>query len=73
MGGMAADLPQARPIRGVCVITVERQLSTPDLITVLVVPDVARPQETSRRYVVDARQALSDVQAFLLAMIDRPG
>ncbi len=70
---MAADPPQARPLRGVCVITVEHQLSSPDLITVLVVPDVGRPQETSRRYVADARQVLADVQAFLFAMLDRPG
>lgn len=60
-------------MRGVCVITVEHQLSSPSLITVLVVPDLGRPQETSRRYVADARQALEDVQAFLRAVIDRPG
>lgn len=73
MVGMAADLPETRPVRGVCIVTVEHQLSSPSLITVLVVPDLGRPQETSRRYVLDARQALEDVRAFLLTMFEHPG
>jgi hypothetical protein len=63
---------EARPIRGVCVVTVERQPTAPTLITVLVVPDLGRPAETLRRHVISARDALDDVRAFLLAMSDGP-
>jgi hypothetical protein len=62
----------ARPTRGVCVVTVERQPTAPTLITVLVVPDLGRPAETLRRHVVSPRDALDDVRAFLIAMSDDP-
>jgi hypothetical protein len=58
------------PVRGVCVVTVERQPSAPPLITVLVVPDLAHPAETLRRHVISAGDALDDVREFLLAMSD---
>jgi hypothetical protein len=64
--------PEARPTRGVCVITVERQPTAPTLITVLVVPDLGRPAETLRRYALSSRDALDDVRAFLIAMGDGP-
>lgn len=63
---------EARPIRGVCVVTVERQPSATTLITVLVVPDLGRPTETLRRHVMSPRDALDDVRAFLIAMSDGP-
>jgi hypothetical protein len=63
---------EARPIRGVCVVTVERQPTAPTLITILVVPDLARPAETLRRSVVSSGDALDDVRAFLIAMSDGP-
>jgi hypothetical protein len=64
--------PEARPIRGVCVVTVERQPTARALITVLLVPDVGRPAETLRRYAGSTSAALDDVRAFLLAMSDGP-
>jgi hypothetical protein len=64
--------PEARPLRGVCVVTVERQPTARTLITVLVVPDVARPAETLRRYATSTAAALEDVRAFLVAMSDGP-
>jgi hypothetical protein len=63
---------EPRPVRGVCVVTVERQPAAPTLITVLVVPDLARPTETLRRHVISARDALDDVRAFLIALGDDP-
>jgi hypothetical protein len=63
---------EARPIRGVCVVTVERQPTAPTLITILVVPDLTRPAETLRRHVLSSRDALDDVRAFLIAMSDGP-
>jgi len=63
---------EARPVRGVCVVTVERQAAAPTLITVLVVPDLTRPAETLRRHVLSNRDALDDVRAFLIAMSDDP-
>jgi hypothetical protein len=63
---------EARPVRGVCVVTVERQPTAPTLITVLVVPDLGSPAETLRRYALSSREALDDVQAFLIAMGDDP-
>jgi hypothetical protein len=62
----------ARPVRGVCVVTVERQPAAPTLITVLVVPDLGRPAETLRRHVLSARNALDDVRASPIAMSDGP-
>jgi hypothetical protein len=63
---------EARPIRGVCVVTVERQPTALTLITILVVPDLTRPAETLRRRVLSSRDALDDVRAFLIAMSDGP-
>jgi hypothetical protein len=54
------------------VVTVERQPTAPTLITILVVPDLARPAETLRRHVVSSLDALDDVRAFLIAMGDGP-
>jgi hypothetical protein len=53
-------------------VTVERQPTAPVLITVLMVPDLARPAETLRRHVSSARDALDDVRKFLIAMSDDP-
>jgi len=63
---------EARAVRGVCVVTVERQAAAPALITILVVPDLTRPAETLRRHVLSTRDALDDVRAFLTAMGDGP-
>jgi hypothetical protein len=64
---------EARPVRGVCVVTVERQPTAAALITVLVVADLERPAESLRRYALSSRDALDDVRAFLTAMGDDPG
>ena len=59
---------EARPARGVCVVTVERQPTGPALITLLVVPDVSNPAEATRRYALSATDALDDVAAFLTGL-----
>lgn len=63
---------EARPIRGVCVVTVERQPTAPTLITVLVVPDLGHPAEALRRHALTTGDALDDVRAFLAAMSEGP-
>ncbi|MGR6320745.1 hypothetical protein Q2K19_22070 [Micromonospora soli] len=55
------------PHRGVCVVTVERQLDAPCLIFVSVKLDVLRPEE-SRQAAKTQRAVLAEVRRFLRDM-----
>jgi hypothetical protein len=55
-------------LRGVCVVTVERQVSAASLITVSVLLDVSKPYEETRGHFTAERETLEEVRRFLRAM-----